>query len=1251
VKRPRTRGISLWGEWACLLLLFSLAAGLLSAIAGQVVRADAPSTQTRSSEGPASSPDPRSSTTPAAATGPRFAAPTDTAAQPPPHRPVLSEGQASPASDWPVPRAPADSLEPLRYTPQLLHCVPQDMLRDYPAVYLLYREQHTLRPDGKEVTLVQQLLRLNNRLAVEELSEQQIEFLSATQTLLLHVARLHTAEGMQLDLLPHQAHLRDANTDFKVYDQSRQLVLSFPARTPGDVLELQYSIIDADPQAAGHMFDTYVFGHESTPVAQEELVLCLPADRTLRYALRGAVLDPAVERTPERTVYRWRLNNTLPVGEEPHMPPAAELLPCLAYSTFASWEEVAEFNRRVQEDLPGLTPELEALVEQEAPPHLPPLQRVQRLAAWVRDRVRYLSANHEPRGYSPHPPAKVCADGYGDCKDKSQLLLEMLKHAQIPAALAYLNTDEQPQVCDDVPSPAANHVIVLVEAGGQPLWIDPTGSLGAWNMLAPSVCGRRAFVWDGQRIGLLTTPLLRAEENRVEQESELVIDAAGTGRWKMRRTYWGQEAWTARETMLAQSASQRRQALAAEFQSVYSQARLLEFKLEEPALSDPDQPLVLEAELEIAQMTEGDEGLLLQVANVLSQGLLAEDLSTPRRWPYLLDWPLEVRHRVSVVLPTAYVFQSLPESTEVPSQWGSSSLAVSAGPDPRRVELEWQLRLQATRVAPEDLPEFQTFAQQASELAVQFLFAAPSEDPADIPALVDAFSRNEADAATAHALAQLLISEERLEEAWQILSRAIAATPDDPALRELALRCAPSPQEALRVQRELAERWPEQGAYLLQLALALEEVEDMAAARQTLLRLAELPQPEWAVEAHYHLARHHLRTNELDKAAEELAAARNASPDAYRQHIDARLLEARLALHARRPHDALAVLQDAQPSDDEQKLEFAFLLAQAHRHVGQTEPAWQQLKRYLYLSSDDHDALRLVEVAELALALGQRSAALHAARRALEAQPDLHLARWFLVRAYHALGRYEQAVLAVDQDLLLLNADAARAVLESALRTGRLSVAREYVAQVDGTMLSGTSREGGTTLQRLVAAVAYCSRRYEALQQGLESPPPQRGPLAALEALACAEWLAGQGDWPAVESLVAQAHAAELQLPSLHALAGLVLLHAGRVREARQHAQAILHETNDPMACLLRGRLRYELQQEGAIEDLRRAAQLTDHQAPFVLHALAAALSAAGQHKEALALQRQAVELAPQDRRLRAQLVKLQAAAAASKRE
>jgi Flp pilus assembly protein TadD len=70
----------------------------------------------------------------------------------------------------------------------------------------------------------------------------------------------------------------------------------------------------------------------------------------------------------------------------------------------------------------------------------------------------------------------------------------------------------------------------------------------------------------------------------------------------------------------------------------------------------------------------------------------------------------------------------------------------------------------------------------------------------------------------------------------------------------------------------------------------------------------------------------------------------------------------------------------------------------------------------------------------------------------------------------------------------------------------------------------------------------------------------------------------------------------------------------------------------------VRGRIRLERAQAGAIADLERAAQLTGTKDPAVLHDLAAAYLAAGRKAEALPLQREAAKLNPQDRSIREQL-------------
>ncbi len=128
------------------------------------------------------------------------------------------------------------------------------------------------------------------------------------------------------------------------------------------------------------------------------------------------------------------------------------------------------------------------------------------LLTWIRHQVRYVAVEVGVGGYRPSAPAEVIERRWGDCKDKSLLLIELLAARGIEARPALVRSDlERPG--GDFPSPGDfDHLIVAVstdglavEATDDPvadgfLFVDPTQTLGGARHLQRLVQGQKALV-------------------------------------------------------------------------------------------------------------------------------------------------------------------------------------------------------------------------------------------------------------------------------------------------------------------------------------------------------------------------------------------------------------------------------------------------------------------------------------------------------------------------------------------------------------------------------------------------------------------------------------------------------------------------------------------------------------------------------------------------------------------------------------
>jgi tetratricopeptide (TPR) repeat protein len=121
--------------------------------------------------------------------------------------------------------------------------------------------------------------------------------------------------------------------------------------------------------------------------------------------------------------------------------------------------------------------------------------------------------------------------------------------------------------------------------------------------------------------------------------------------------------------------------------------------------------------------------------------------------------------------------------------------------------------------------------------------------------------------------------------------------------------------------------------------------------------------------------------------------------------------------------------------------------------------------------------------------------------------------------------------------------------------------------------------------------------------------------------------------------LVAGAFVGDTGPGSAFAFRGRLALESGKLgRAAADAAKAIALAPQEGAGYFVRGRVRVERGEAGALEDLEKAAELTARKDADVLHALADALFRTGKVDRAVALQREALRLRPRDREIAEQL-------------
>ncbi|HGJ64464.1 TPA: tetratricopeptide repeat protein [bacterium] len=156
--------------------------------------------------------------------------------------------------------------------------------------------------------------------------------------------------------------------------------------------------------------------------------------------------------------------------------------------------------------------------------------KIKAIYEFVAFNIRYVAIELGQSAYQPNTPAEVLTYRYGDCKDKSTLLVAMLKHIGIKSYQALISPSPGMSVNLALPSIAQfSHVIVAIpKENDEYVWLDATASTCKYGDLPSGDQGRKAFIIGDDNGQFVDTPIYPAEVNKIVSLSEYSIQDDGT---------------------------------------------------------------------------------------------------------------------------------------------------------------------------------------------------------------------------------------------------------------------------------------------------------------------------------------------------------------------------------------------------------------------------------------------------------------------------------------------------------------------------------------------------------------------------------------------------------------------------------------------------------------------------------------------------------------------------------------------------
>jgi len=333
------------------------------------------------------------------------------------------------------------------------------------------------RVDGRDIVRYRHFAsKAVNATGVEKIAQVEVRFDPAYEKLSLHTINVRR-DGLlinKLNVANVRILQREKELEYKIYDGSKTANIFLEDVRVGDVVEYAYSVRGANPVFGGRHFGSFTLQWKS-PVNRSYVRLLWPTSREIYFTHHRTDRRPRVREAGQYREYLWDQSVLKPVVVEDDTPDWYDPYPFVEWNEFKDWESVARWAVPLYARKGDGSPQLRAEIERIKLASADAKDQLLAILRFAQREIRYLGVEIGAGSHAPNSPDTVITRRFGDCKDKSLLVVTMLRELGIDAKPALVNTRINQGVNDLHPSPGAfNHVIVRAQIGENVYWVDPT---------------------------------------------------------------------------------------------------------------------------------------------------------------------------------------------------------------------------------------------------------------------------------------------------------------------------------------------------------------------------------------------------------------------------------------------------------------------------------------------------------------------------------------------------------------------------------------------------------------------------------------------------------------------------------------------------------------------------------------------------------------------------------------------------------
>lgn len=302
-------------------------------------------------------------------------------------------------------------------------------------------------------------------------------------------------------------------------------------------------------------------------------------------------------------------------------------------------------------------------------------EKIRAIYEFVASKIRYVAIELGLSAYEPTSAIDVFTYRYGDCKDKTTLLIAMLKHIGAEACQVLVSPAPSKSVNMAIPSVAQfSHVITAIPKGDDEyIWLDPTVATCRFGDLPSGDQGRKVFVIGKDGGEFVDTPIYPAEANKIYSSGEIAITEDGTVTGWEKTIANGQADMYLKSVYKLMKGDERRKLLESIINQRYPGAKVNEITVSD--VNDLSIPVEIKVGFSCPNYVSDLEGTLVFP-------LPSEDFSSyagivsgndERKYDFHLGYNMSVQKDLTISIPNTYNVHSLPEDISIEYEFGKFS--------------------------------------------------------------------------------------------------------------------------------------------------------------------------------------------------------------------------------------------------------------------------------------------------------------------------------------------------------------------------------------------------------------------------------------------------------------------------------------------------------------------------------------------------------------------------------------------------